>query len=121
MKKFTLGLVTALMLGFLPALFSAPAQAASPTVAVAIAGKAGNTVCNSRGSDTRSVFPAYFSNESHKDLYPGGCASNAVGFAVPQGWYCTSPWGYRYNGGMFQVYYPFSTTGNYLVLDCRHA
>jgi len=126
MKKIIYGILATLALALFPAAVSAPAaQAAQPTVAsvAVVTAVTNNTVCNSRGSDYRSYFPAYYTNggDKHIDLHPGRCASNIAGFAVPQGWYCTSPWGYRYEGGFIQVYYPFKTSNNYLVLDCRHA
>lgn len=111
MKNKVSIVLAALMLA-LVALMVSPSAASAAT---------GNKVCVT-GSVNSWVDVKYSGSTTFTQIVYGRCSlANAVGFSVPNGQYCKSPWGYTYDGGLFGRYYGFSTNNNYLTLDCHHA
>lgn len=94
-------------------LMFAPAQSAA-------AATTGNSVCVTTSSATGAWVDALYDGW-RVAVYRGQCKYSVQGFSVPNGWYCTSQWGYVYNGDWFGRAYMFSTNNNSLRLTCRHA
>lgn len=82
----------------------------------------GNSVCVTTNSSSTAWVDALYYDGTRTQLKWGKCATNnPMGFSVPNGWYCDSQWGYRYNGDWFGRAYYFSTSNNALRLTCFHA
>lgn len=82
----------------------------------------GNAVCVSTQGSVSSWVDALFYNGTRTQLLYGKCSyNNPSGFSVPNGHYCDSQWGYRYNGDWFGRAYSFSSNNNTLRLSCHHA
>lgn len=112
MKKYVIALVAAILMVIGAAVVSAPSASAATV---------GNKVCVETYSATGAWVIGFYNSTDRVNIYPGRCASPLQGFAVPQGWYCRSQWGYVYDGSWFQKYYGFTSNYNTLRLDCRHA